>query len=346
MTDDADIHTRPRPACPVCGGPGGRFQTDQPDRMFGVPGRWTTRRCDRDSCRTVWLDPCPVPDDIPKLYRSYHTHAAARPAVPVHRVWEWLSRRVFPLTLGYPGRWTLVGRAAAAVAPLRERLESDMLWVPGPPAGRLLDVGCGSGDVLLALRRWGWSVCGVEPDPAAAAAARAQGLDVRTGFVTDLPADGGPFDAVVLSHVIEHVADPVGTLAACGRVLRPGGRLYVVTPNAGSDGAGLFGPAWRGWEVPRHFQVFTAGGLRDVIAAAGLCPVSVRTSARLGWVMYHMSEQLRRTGRLPGGRATLAPGRVLPALLFHLRGYRRAARGPAGEELLAVAEKPAGGPPS
>lgn len=61
---------------------------------------------------------------------------------------------------------------------------------------------------------------------------------------------GATFDVVTASHVIEQVPDPVEFLSRRCRLLRPGGRVVLKTPNAGSFGSHRHGRAWRGSEPP------------------------------------------------------------------------------------------------
>jgi 2-polyprenyl-3-methyl-5-hydroxy-6-metoxy-1,4-benzoquinol methylase len=60
--------------------------------------------------------------------------------------------------------------------------------------------------------------------------------------------DGGDFDAITMSHVIEHVPDPLASLDKCRRLLRLGGYLVLSTPNVRSLGHQRFGQSWRGLE--------------------------------------------------------------------------------------------------
>ena len=91
------------------------------------------------------------------------------------------------------------------------------------PAGRLLDVGCGPGLLLDEARTAGYDVVGVELSREAAQHARdALGLDVHEVALEDFD-DAVGFDVVVLADVIEHVDDPVGAIARCADLLRPGG---------------------------------------------------------------------------------------------------------------------------
>ena len=73
------------------------------------------------------------------------------------------------------------------------------------------------------------------------------------------PADS--FDAVIMSHVIEHVPQPRELLAECARLLKLGGRLVMLTPNAESFGLDYYGRCWRGLEPPRHLQIFSQPAL-------------------------------------------------------------------------------------
>jgi len=105
---------------------------------------------------------------------------------------------------------------------MRERL--------GGP-GRVLDIGCGGGQFMLALEELGWSVSGVDINPRAVALARERGLDVRLGTIADAvrPRDG--FDAVVALHALEYFARPLAALDAAAASVRPGGVLALETPN-------------------------------------------------------------------------------------------------------------------
>ena len=150
--------------------------------------------------------------------------------------------------------WWFVGRRAVILAEMARRL----------PAGgaRLAELGCGSGGMLEALGRFGTAV-GVETDPALRARARERGLDVRAGALPDaIPLELGRWDAVCLFDVLEHVDDEAGALAACRRLLVPGGRLFVTVP--------AYAWLWsRHDELLGHRRRYTARGLRQVAERAG-----------------------------------------------------------------------------
>src|SRR6202040_2799794 len=110
-----------------------------------------------------------------------------------------------------------------------------MQWCRGLPSdARILDVGCGDGFHLRLLRDFGpagWSLEGVDASPRAVEAARRAGLTVHQGTVETVSLPEAHYDLVLLIATIEHVDDPPGVLRAVRRLLRPGGRVVIVTDN-------------------------------------------------------------------------------------------------------------------
>ncbi len=160
-----------------------------------------------------------------------------------------------------------------------------------PQRGLLLDVGCGAGDLLCALRNDGWRVRGLEPGSAGVAAARKRGLAVEEGRF-DAAADGRlepdrreRYDAIVFSGVLEHVHDPLAALRQARALLAPGGLVAVLhLPLFDSVEAHLFGVRWLALDLPRHLTHFERVTFARLTAAAGLAidsaePYSRRHSA-------------------------------------------------------------------
>ena len=119
------------------------------------------------------------------------------------------------------------------------------------------------------MRKLGWVAEGLEPDPEAAERARAAGLPVTTASIEDEPFPRGAFDALTMSQVIEHVHDPGAALGACRRLLRPGGLLWLATPNLGGYGHAFYGRDWLGLDPPRHLVLFTRESLVRSVEQAG-----------------------------------------------------------------------------
>jgi ubiquinone/menaquinone biosynthesis C-methylase UbiE len=101
---------------------------------------------------------------------------------------------------------------------------------------RVLDIGCGDAGVIIAFAESGARAAGLELDRKSVERARVRAeehrvaLTLAAGVAEALPFPSGSLDLVILDNVLEHVTDRPGTLREIGRVLRPGGLLYMVTP--------------------------------------------------------------------------------------------------------------------
>jgi SAM-dependent methyltransferase len=167
------------------------------------------------------------------------------------------------------------------------------------PGARLLDVGCGNGDFVRHMRWAGWDASGQEIDPEAAAFAREAGAPVTSETIDELAADRpGAYDAVTMSHVIEHIHSPVAFLRSARTLLKPGGRIWVATPNLGSAGHREYGRDWMALDPPRHLVLFTRDSLRRALLDSGFHDVTFPMPWSGGGDIRLRSEILR-DGRRP-----------------------------------------------
>lgn len=139
-------------------------------------------------------------------------------------------------------------------------------------AGTLLDVGAGPGFLVNVARRRGWDASGLELNEWAAEHARTElGVDVRAGELIEQAYPDDSFDAVTLLDIIEHVPDPDGMIAEVARIVRPGGAVALLTPDAGSLVSRLLGYRWPEVRRPgEHTVLFSVGGLSRALARHGL----------------------------------------------------------------------------
>ena len=273
--DNAGVLCEPAESCMLCNAPGDSLYSALTDRLFDAPGTWSLRRC-RD-CQLIWLDPQPLQDEIGKLYRSYYTHAAND-----ERYSSTGFKRAIKQGLSLLFFWTPVFR-------------SDYFYLSDMPAGRVLEIGCGSGGFLSAIAQRGWQATGLDFDPAAIAMVREQtNVSASVGELRSINYDNGHFDAIVMNNVIEHVWNPQETLTECYRILRPEGRLVILTPNSGSLGHEIFGRHWRGLEPPRHLYIYDAKSLEQICRNAGFSKLNVFSSpgGSVADAMLHSSAAL------------------------------------------------------
>jgi 2-polyprenyl-3-methyl-5-hydroxy-6-metoxy-1,4-benzoquinol methylase len=140
----------------------------------------------------------------------------------------------------------------------------------------ILDVGCGSGHFLKVAIEMGWKAHGTEIASSAFEQLSRLGINSFCGKLESANYAGEFFDVVYCSEVIEHLMDPMTLLREIGRILRPGGLLYLTTPNFDSLSRRLLGSKWRviGKE---HLCYFTRGSLARAIRGAGFHRVAIRT---------------------------------------------------------------------
>ncbi len=299
------------------------------------------RRCTSTDCGLLWLDPVPVTEDLPRLYDIYYTHTAVdRPRAGVAQTLDVAMRRaVLQKCLGYEmGISPLSARLCAAFSWLfpsgRDGFLAEAMFLRAPrESARLLEIGCGSGEALARMRGLGWEVLGTDFDERAVEVARGRGLDVRCGGVEAVREDAEGFDAIYLGHVLEHVPDPLALFRECAGMLREGGAMVVLTPNAESWGLRLFGPNWRGLEPPRHLHVFGPGNLRKLCGDAGLVPRTVRSTARGARYVLAMS----LASKADGANSMPGLGKRFTGLILQFVERMVLSAGEGGEEVVLVA---------
>jgi SAM-dependent methyltransferase len=224
----------------------------------------------------------------------------------------------------------------------RATFQLGVLLHPWKDGGSLLDVGCGSGRYLDLMRALGWRTFGVDiSQEAVAVAQEALGVDARAGDLAQMVLPADSFDAVSLSHTLEHVADPSALLAEVKRVTKPGGRIAILVPNMRSMMSRLLREYWLGLEIPRHLILFSPDGLRIAVERAGLRVESVATYATgaRGVAAFSLS---RRRGDprsvYTNDRYRFGVGHRAQAMtLAAIEGVLCAAGLPYGEQLTAVA---------
>jgi 2-polyprenyl-3-methyl-5-hydroxy-6-metoxy-1,4-benzoquinol methylase len=136
--------------------------------------------------------------------------------------------------------------------------------------GRLLDVGAGPGFLVAAAERRGWDAIGLDLNEWAAEYARGLGVDVRAGELSDHQFEPESFDAVTMLDVVEHVSNPDELLEEAARIVRPGGALALLTPDAGSPVSRLAGHRWPEVQRPdEHMVLFSVRGLAAALTRHG-----------------------------------------------------------------------------
>jgi SAM-dependent methyltransferase len=226
--------------CPVCGRELSTARLSVRDRWFGVGDAFELREC--PDCQLAVTYPQPAGTELERYYPAQYD-AWQRP--------NSMLRAARGLT----------ARVRATLPPyglLRRR-----------GTGRLLDVGCGRGDLASNFARAGWTSAGLDISPAAVQAAREVGVDAHVGTIETAPWADASFDLIIMSHSLEHMPEPVQALQSARRLLREGGTLVIAVPNWDSWQRRLFGASWTPLDVPRHLTHFSPRALHRAARETG-----------------------------------------------------------------------------
>jgi len=219
-------------------------------------------------CGLVRMDPMPSPADLACHYDADYYAGVAEYAYADERSEEAAARTIY----------------AARIREIESRVG----------VGRLLDVGCAFGLLLDEARRRGWQVQGVEiAEESASHATGALSLPVARVPLTEADFEPGTFDAITMIELIEHLRDPVETMEAAMRALRPGGILVVQTADISSLKARLSGARWE-YFLPGHVHYFTRATLARAARRAGLDVETIYSGDELGARAKWEREMLRR----------------------------------------------------
>lgn len=289
------IYLKPN-RCIVCGTNLSRAFNNVEDKVYGVPGKWNIDRCDDPNCAVLHLAHDLTVKQISSFYETYSTHSPPVVATRgVKKLYRDALKHIQHLHLGYPveqhGSAKIVAQVLDRVPYFREMAKSRVYWLPYVADGVVVEVGFGNGQSLALLRELGWRVHGCELDETCVDFAQHMGFDAVLGEFTDGLFGAGSVDAVVASHAIEHVPDPRAFFNEALRILLPGGRMILRTPNAASDDAKRTGSAWRGLEVPRHLSIHTPGSLASLARQTGFEDIRV-CGTPLGGFITQQSKQL------------------------------------------------------
>ncbi|MBU2548174.1 MAG: class I SAM-dependent methyltransferase [Proteobacteria bacterium] len=228
-------HLTHRVDCPVC-------RTDDAVPVFDKEG-FDFVKCRH--CGLLYVNPQLRPDLVDQVYEQTNTATAWISLQQGQKELEWNARNKYRPAL-------------EALAALR------------PAGGRLLDVGCSTGQFMTMSLEFGWSPQGVELNLDAARIAREdQGLTVHTRKLEDLDFQKGEFDLITLWGVIEHLSDPNEMLARVRGLLAHNGLLLCFVPNGHSLIIRLSREHNSTVSGPFHIWYFTPRTLENILNANG-----------------------------------------------------------------------------
>lgn len=298
--------------CPICSA-AARYDSSGRDLMFDHYDRYDYFNC--TDCGSIFLHPMPNLETIGSFYPAHYSVFDGESPI---RTISPLKQAILRLKHGYthlepPLPYRLL---ATLLSPFYRLATPDYI-----PNATLLDVGCGNGRYLSTMRALGWKVQGVELSENGVKVCQASRLEVHHGDLASAAFPNASFELITVRHVIEHVPDPRAFMAELARILKPGGRLVIETPNSNALGRALMGANWYANDVPRHLVLFTPQNLGRLAATFGLreSRVWLETTPKiiLNSIDYAMSNAGKASNKI-GWRRLLAR-----LYLWLARGSRR-----------------------
>lgn len=271
------------PFCLLCGSLKTRKKYKAKDRMFGGEKNFDYYHC--DNCSVCFLYPQPSFEELKKYYPSskYYSYVDDRGKDFFGRIRSYLIHNYY--------RDNFFSKLFSSVV-------ANVPGIPSLPIGKILDVGCGSGETLSLLKEIGWDVYGIDIDSRAIQIAKKKGINAFVGgykVINNFPKNY--FDAIRLYHVIEHIDNPDYALKLIYSRLKQGGQIIMGTPNYSSLVRKIFGTYWYNLDAPRHLFLFSPENLIKLGKKNGFVNPAVDYFAAggiLGSIQYVISEKLKR----------------------------------------------------
>ena len=213
------------------------------------PARWGVSRC--PDCDHGFLNPRPSWEELANYYHS-----------------------------GYGAYESSYGMSASLEATIANAKAYGMYRHVGIyPGQAILDVGAGGGSFLRVAMSLGADAVGVEPSKFGAQSARDLGLDVFEGTLEQYVSAGATkrFDLITFSHVVEHLPDPIATIALAAGLLKPRGRVWIAVPNGACRAARRLGWRWHSTDLPLHLHHFCPESIRVLAERSGVVLQKVST---------------------------------------------------------------------
>lgn len=251
------------------------------ERMFGYGGKFFLKKCGK--CSLAFLDPQPRESQLKKYYPSkdYYIYKKSSKKGPIGSIREYLVAHYYSPNLLSLLITTFIKKVPAMPSYVRN--------------GKILDLGCGTGDTLVLLKKLGWYVYGMDINSNAISIGKKRGLNnLKLGAYRDL--DKYPdnfFDAIRLYHVIEHLDDPSFCLSLIKKKLKRGGELIMGTPNVESLISKIFKSYWYNLDSPRHLFLFSPDTLKKLVEKNGLSIGKIELCSAggiIGSIQYYIND--------------------------------------------------------
>lgn len=263
--------------CGICGSNQFRDLFRARDYVYGIKGEWPVVQC--VNCGVVLLNPRIPHAHIGDVYPGdYYTN---EPTIDVEkRTWRRVAKDIvlehcfgYKFSDNHPLHYRLLGWS---ILPFTSRWAIARKFIYPAKSMRVLDIGCGNGQMLSEYKHLGWKTYGLEVNPTAAKFAQQTGHEVFIGVLDDANYPNDYFTAVTLWDSLEHIHNPGEIVRKICRITEPGGRIYVSVPNYGSWYGRTLRDKWFMFTAPLHYYHYTQTTLTKLLTQSGFGDIQIR----------------------------------------------------------------------
>jgi 2-polyprenyl-3-methyl-5-hydroxy-6-metoxy-1,4-benzoquinol methylase len=295
-------------ACIICGKNKYEKITVGHDRLCSVDGYFTIWKC--LECGLYSTDPKLSFDEMTEYYGIDYPIYGLKISYPEQNliVKSWFINRQREKVIDFLARISykkllkpslLNSIIYIVMSPFRMRARGVIPYLENP--ARLLDIGCGAGNYLYSAHKRGWDCFGTEISSETTAIlinrriAKIQNCSFEKSVYEERQ-----FDVINMSHVLEHMADPIIALQKVNMILKDEGLLFINIPCVTLE-AIILGSFWMGWDIPRHYYHFTRSTIIKTLKQTNfevISLVSEHNSNNLIWALKLLLENNRATKKL------------------------------------------------
>lgn len=259
--------------CNLCHGSDFKLLFETRDRLMGIPGKFYLYEC--LNCHLRFLNPQPTRGEL-KIYYS-------QDYMPFNlEKNDWRDTIEF---IAYKGL-ARHGWKKCIYYPLKFIIRKSIIIVPG---GKLLDVGCGSGNFLKIARGLGMVPVGVDSYSGVKNIYNYEGITIYSQPFEEVNFLDNSFDIITLNHVFEHVGNPRMVLQKLQKLIKPGGTIILNTPNAQSFNFFLFRSYFQAIDSPRHLYLYTIDNIKKYCTEVGLKIQKIQYRTPITNIVFYFS---------------------------------------------------------
>jgi SAM-dependent methyltransferase len=276
------MNTTPLYKCSLCGSEALEQAYITHDRHYGIEGTFTLSKC--TSCGLVFVNPMPTEDYLTSLYPpTYYSYQ------------DFYEKDLSTIGKIYKKYLVNIGT------------RDPHFKTPG----KILDIGCGSGQFLYKMKKKGWIVSGVEVSESAAKLGNElEQLNIYNGNLLQAKFPGASFDYIRSNHSFEHITNPEEVLQEIHRILKPGGKLLIGVPNIVSFNARLFKKYWWYLGAPVHTYNYSVSTLSRMLEKHGFKVERVTHTGDYSGILGSFQIYLNKNSKRKSGEGFFINSRI------------------------------------